>query len=79
MNSAPAAAPVDPSTNALLAALLLDPQPVGAPSRSGSGVKWWQLAAGGAGAVVVGGGITALAIFGGGDGNDGTIIVGPVP
>lgn len=81
--TSPTSAGLDPSANRLLAALLLDPQPLAAPTggggRSGRGVKWWQLAAGSAGLIVVGSGVTALAIFAGGDGNQGTIVVGPVP
>lgn len=74
--TAPTAAAVGTSGNALLAELLLDPNPI-APA--GSSLKWWQLAAGGAGAVVVGGGLTAWAIVGGRSPDQGTIIVGPVP
>jgi tetratricopeptide (TPR) repeat protein len=73
----PTAAALETSSNSLLARLLLDPQPV-APVVERR-LKWWQIGAGGAGAVVVGATVTAAAILGGGDGNRGTIIVGPVP
>lgn len=74
--TAPTAAAVGTANNALLSELLLDPKPI-APAASN--LKWWHLAAGGAGAVVVGGGLTAWAIVGGRSPDQGTIIVGPVP
>lgn len=75
--TAATAAALDPSDNRLLASLLLDPQPV--TIAEGSGIKAWQLVAGGAGALLIGGGVTAAVIAGNGGERGGTIVVGPVP
>lgn len=72
------AGPMDPSDNRLLAAMLLDPKPLTPlpPSRSRASTF---LVAGGVGALVVGGVVGGILLANGGDGNRGTIIVGPVP
>jgi hypothetical protein len=70
------AASLDPSANALLAQLLRAPAPP-APIVTRSGKRWIYVAAGAAGAAVLGGGIAAAALTS--DGDRGTIIVGPVP
>lgn len=72
----PTAAPLDPSSNQYLAALLLDPvKPE--PGEGKSRRRWTYVVAGAAGTLVVGGVISAFALSQGGD--RGKIIVGPVP
>ncbi|MFT7521610.1 MAG: tetratricopeptide (TPR) repeat protein [Kiritimatiellia bacterium] len=72
----PSAAPLDIGSNVLLTQILLAPLPSQAPSTR---LKTWQLAAGGAGLLMVGGGLTAGLIAGARGPDHGVIIVGPVP
>lgn len=73
----PTAAPLDPADNRMLAGMLLDPQPLAPPAPSGR--RTGAFVAGGVGALLVGGAVTGVLLATGGDGNRGTIIVGPVP
>ena len=70
------AAALEPSANALLAAMIWAPAP-SAPGAPRASRGWIYAVGGAAAAVAVGGGITAAALSS--DGNRGTIIVGPVP
>ena len=72
-------APLDVSTNVLLAQLLLNPREVLPPA--GSKLKWWHMALGGAGALAVGGVVTGIVVTQGEavEPHQGTIVVGPVP
>jgi len=76
--TSPTAAPLDPADNVLLAGMLLDPKPL-APPPPPRGRRTGAIVAGGVGAVLIGGAVTGVILATGGDGNRGTIIVGPVP